>query len=294
MRIGAKVPNSGQLPTTLGITAMAAELEQAGFDSLWVSDHVVMPAVVNSPYPFAADGKPTWPSDVPYFDALIALAMIAAQTQRVSIGTAVLVLPQRNPVVLAKQAASIDVLSGGRLILGIGAGWLAEEFDALNVPFDSRGRRFTEWVELLRRCWTGAPGAFSGQHYQLPAGILAMPPPRHEIPLLVGGHSRVARSRAATIGNGWLAHQSALALDADALHHSIVQLRQAAEGAGRDSDALWVALRIVDSASRMDALAAMMPRLVEAGVDEVIVDTDWTVAGSAAAAHEQLYAAAYR
>jgi probable F420-dependent oxidoreductase len=294
MRIGAKVPNSGQLPATLGIGTMAAELERAGFDSLWVSDHVVMPAAINSPYPFAADGKPTWPSDVPYFDAMIALAMIAAQTQKVSIGTAVLVLPQRNPVILAKQAASIDVLSGGRLILGIGAGWLAEEFDALNVPFDTRGQRFTEWVELLRRCWTGTPDAFDGQHYRLPAGILAMPPPEHEIPLLVGGHSRVAIARAATIGNGWLAQQSALALDTGAVQQAIVQLRQDAGRAGRDPDALRVAIRIVDSASRMDALAAVMPQFVEAGVDEVIVDTDWAVAGSAAAAHDQLRNAALR
>jgi probable F420-dependent oxidoreductase len=292
MRIGAKVPNSGPLPATLGIGTMAAQLEQAGFDSLWVSDHVVMPAVVNSPYPFATDGKPTWPSDVPYFDAMIALAMIAERTQRVSIGTAVLVLPQRNPVLLAKQAASIDVLSGGRLILGVGAGWLAEEFDALNVPFDTRGQRFTEWVELLRRCWTGTPAAFAGLHYQLPPGILVMPPPRREIPLLVGGDSQIARHRAATTGNGWLAHQSALALDPDALHRATVQLRRAAEGTGKDPDALWVAVRIVDSASRVDTVAAMMPQLVEAGVDEVIVDTDWTVAGSAAAAHAQLDAAA--
>jgi probable F420-dependent oxidoreductase len=294
MRIGAKVPNSGPLPATLGIGTMAVELEQAGFDSLWVSDHVVMPAVVNSPYPFAADGKPTWPSDVPYFDAMIALAIIAERTQQVFIGTAVLVLPQRNPVLLAKQAASIDVLSGGRLILGIGAGWLAEEFDALNVPFNSRGQRFTEWVELLRRCWTGTPEAFAGQHYQLPPGILAMPPPQHEIPLLIGGDSQIARHRAASIANGWLAHQSALALDPDALHQAIEQLRRAADRTGNDPDALWVAVRIVDSASRVDTVAAMMPRLVEAGVDEVIVDTDWTVAGSAAAAHEQLDAAAHR
>src|SRR5215475_10782521 len=134
MRIGAKVPNSGPLPTERGIGAMAAELEQAGFDSLWVSDHVVMPAVIASRYPFAADGKATWPADTPYIDAMIALTAIAAATQQARIGTAVLVLPLRQPVVLAKQAASIDVLSGGRLDLGIGAGWLAEEFAALGVP----------------------------------------------------------------------------------------------------------------------------------------------------------------
>ncbi len=147
MRIGAKVPNSGPLPVERGIATMAAELEAAGFESLWVSDHTVMPRHIESRYPFAADGKPTWPSDTPYFDAMIALAVIATATQRAAIGTAVLVLPLRHPVILAKEAASIDVLSGGRLVLGVGAGWLAEEFDALDVPFASRGRRFIEWLQ---------------------------------------------------------------------------------------------------------------------------------------------------
>ena len=157
LRIGAKVPNSGPLPAALGIGAMAAELERAGFDSLWVSDHVVMPAAISSAYPFAADGKVTWPTDAPYIDAMIALTAIAAATQRARIGTAVLVLPLRQPVVLAKQAASVDVLSGGRLDLGVGAGWLAEEFAALNVPFAGRGERLDEWIKVLRAVWTGSP-----------------------------------------------------------------------------------------------------------------------------------------
>ena len=135
MRIGAKVPNSGPLPERLGIGAMAAELEAAGFESLWVSDHIVLPEAIDSRYPFAEDGRATWATDTPYFDALIALALIAQATERATIGTAVLVLPLRQPVVFAKQAASIDVASGGRLCLGVGAGWLEEEFDALNVPF---------------------------------------------------------------------------------------------------------------------------------------------------------------
>src|SRR6476659_5974556 len=128
MRIGVKVPNSGPLPERLGIGAMAAELEAAGFESLWVSDHVVLPEEIGSQYPFAEDGRATWPTDTPYFDALVALALAAAVTERVGLGTGVLVLPQRQPVVTAKQVASIDTASGGRLTLGVGAGWLEEEF----------------------------------------------------------------------------------------------------------------------------------------------------------------------
>jgi alkanesulfonate monooxygenase SsuD/methylene tetrahydromethanopterin reductase-like flavin-dependent oxidoreductase (luciferase family) len=158
MRIGAKVPNSGPLPERLGIGSMAAGLEAAGFDSLWVSDHIVLPAAIESRYPFADDGKATWPTDTPYFDALIALALIAQATERAAIGTAVLVLPLRQPVIFAKQAASIDVASGGRLRLGVGAGWLEEEFAALNVPFEHRGRRLEAWISLSRACWTGTPG----------------------------------------------------------------------------------------------------------------------------------------
>ena len=138
MKIGAKVPNSGPLPGRLGIGTMARELEEAGFESLWVADHIVLPETIDSRYPFAEDGRATWSTDTPYFDALIALALIAEATKRATIGTAVLVLPLRQPVVFAKQAASIDVASGGRLALGVGAGWLEEEFDALNVPLVGR------------------------------------------------------------------------------------------------------------------------------------------------------------
>ena len=124
MRIGVLVPNSGPWPSELGIPAMARTAEAAGFDSLWVSDHIVLPETIESHYPFAADGRATGPTDTPYVAALVALALMAAATERPTLGTAVLVLPLRHPVVFAKQAASIDVASGGRLRLGVGAGWL--------------------------------------------------------------------------------------------------------------------------------------------------------------------------
>ncbi len=285
MRIGAKVPNSGPLPMERGIATMAAELEGAGFESLWVSDHIVMPRHIESRYPFAADGKPTWPSDTPYFDAMIALAVIATATQRAAIGTAVLVLPLRHPVILAKEAASIDVLSGGRLVLGVGAGWLAEEFDALDVPFASRGRRFIEWLQILRACWTGEPGPFDGEHYVLPAGVVAAPAPGHDIPVLVGGDSPNALSRAATSGDGWLAHQSAAALDFGAVQVGVEKMRQNAKRAGRASGELWTTVRIIDSSKRAQVVADALPRLRDIGVDEVVVDADWGVEGSAAEAY---------
>src|SRR5262249_13337044 len=153
--IGVKVPNSGPLPEQRGIGAMAAELEAAGFESLWVSDHIVLPAEIASRYPFAEDGRATWATSTPEFGALIAWALIAQATERATIGTAVLVLPLREPVVFAKQAASIDVASRGRLRLGVGAGWLEEEFDALNVPFEHRGRRLGGWRSLGGDCLTG-------------------------------------------------------------------------------------------------------------------------------------------
>jgi probable F420-dependent oxidoreductase len=288
IQIGAKVPNSGPLPAERGIGAMAAELEQAGFDSLWVSDHVIMPAAVSSWYPFAEDGKVNWPTDAPYIDAMIALMAIAAATERARIGTAVLVLPLRQPVVLAKQAASIDVLSGGRLELGVGAGWMAEEFEALNVPFADRGPILTEWIGLLRAVWTGQPDPVEGAHYTLPGGLHSGPVPPHQIPLLMGGHSAAARKRAGTIGDGWLAQQSAAELDPADLAAGIAQMRWAAAAAGRDPDGLRTVLRIVDSAGRAELVAAALPALSAAGVGEIIVDTDWSVPGSAAAARQML------
>jgi probable F420-dependent oxidoreductase len=264
MRIGAKLPNSGPLALDPGIPELARTLEEAGFDSLWVADHVVLPRVMASRYPFAMDGKATWATDTPYFDSLVALALATAVTERVGLGTGVLVLPQRQPLVTAKQVASIDVASGGRLTLGVGAGWLEEEFDALNVPFDTRGSRLEEWIALLRACWTGTPAAFEGRHYTLPPDILCFPPPAHAVPLLVGGHTKPAVRRATTIGDGWIGQQSLGALDP-------AEIR-----AVRDAGARQVVLRIVEAAGRDAELAPHLPELAGAGVDEVIVDVDWT------------------
>lgn len=287
LRIGAKVPNSGSLPGRLGLASMARTLEGAGFASLWVSDHVVMPSSIDSPYPFATDGKATWPTDTPYLDALVSLAVIAAVTETATIGTAVLVLPLRHPVVLAKQAASVDVISGGRLCLGVGAGWMREEFDALDVPFDTRGARFAEWIEILRDCWTGSPKPRDSERYTLPDGVLCLPTPVSTVPLLVGGHSAPALRRAGELGDGWLGQQSVDAVDVGEIERAVARMHAAASAAGRDPSRLEVVLRLVGSAGRSDEVARHLPALARAGVDEVIVDVAWD-GGDPAREHDRL------
>jgi probable F420-dependent oxidoreductase len=275
LRIGAKLQNSGPLPLERGIPDLARRIEAAGFDSLWVSDHIVLPGEMASWYPFAADGRATWPSELPYVDALIALAQAAAVTERVTLGTAVLVLPLRHPIEAAKQLASIDVASGGRLRLGVGAGWLAEEFEALEVPFETRGSRLEEWIGLLRSCWTGTPDAHDGPHYRLPADVLCYPTPVGTVPILVGGHTRPALRRAGALGDGWLGQQTLGAFDTDEIVAARRTAADAAHAAGRDPSALRVVLRIVETAGRSEELAPELAALAAAGVDEVIVDVDW-------------------
>lgn len=265
MRVGAKLPNSGSLPAELGIPRMAGELERNGFASLWVSDHVVMPATVTSRYPYASDGAATWATSDPWYDAVVALAMAAAVTEHAELGTAVLVLPQRNPVLLAKQIASLDRLAGGRVVLGVGAGWLAEEFAALDTPFESRGRRTDEWIDLLRACWTGRPDAFDGIHYHLPADVVCEPTPARAVPILVGGTTAAALRRARERGDGWLGIQSADALDVGAIESAMAAL----------GDSPRRVLRIVGSAGFGAHVADTLPALAAAGITDVVVDVDW-------------------
>ncbi|MGI8335756.1 TIGR03619 family F420-dependent LLM class oxidoreductase [Actinomadura scrupuli] len=291
MRIGVKLPHTGAGAPASSLARRARDLEAAGFDSLWVSDHVVLPEVIESHYPFAADGKATWPTTTPYLEALVSLAAAAAVTERVRLGTAALVLPQRNPVLLAKQVASIDALSGGRVALGIGAGWLREEFDALGMPFEDRGARMVEWITLLRDCWTGRPAAHSGAHYRLPADTLVLPAPAHAVPLYVGGHSPTALRRAARLGDGWLAQQAVPALDPPRLADEIASIRSTATAAGRDPSELQVVLRLVESAGRAGEVAQRIGELGRAGVDEIIVDAD-PLTEDAGAVHELLRDAA--
>jgi probable F420-dependent oxidoreductase len=270
IRIGAKLPDFGPIVNDVPLSEAARCAEAAGFDSVWVSDHVVMVREIASAYPYSRDGDMTWDPAQPRFDALVSMAVAAATTQRVEVGVAVLVAALRNPLVLAKQLATLDVVSGGRVVVGVGAGWLAEEFEALEVPFDSRGARLDEWIDIARDCWTGTPRGHSYQHYELPDDVLCYPTPVRDIPILVGGMSQPALGRAGQRGDGWLAFQSAGSVDIAALAAGMELLRKRASAAERKTPRVVVRLT-----GPFELAARTMPDLASIGISEVIVDVDW-------------------
>jgi probable F420-dependent oxidoreductase len=278
LRLGAKVPNSGPLPFRLGTSRMAAMLEGAGFESIWTSDHIVFPHEVKSPYPFAADGRMTWPADIDYLEPVVALSAMTSTTSRAELGTSVLILPMRNPILFAKQAACIDVLSGGRLVLGVGVGWLREEFEALGADFKSRGTVLDEWLSIARQCWTGTVESFDGKHYQLPEAIYCRPTPVRRPPVLIGGMSRNALQRAGRIADGWLAQYSLEDLSETGVADGLSALKQAGHDAGRPAselEAFRIVVRVTGADRKLDVLATRLTSLSEAGATDLIVDVDW-------------------
>ena len=278
LRIGAKVPSSGPLPFNLGIARMAAMLEAAGFESIWTSDHVVFPHEVRSRYPFAADGRITWPVEVDYLEPVVALSAMTSTTSTAELGTAVLILPMRNPILFAKQAACIDALSGGRLVLGVGAGWLREEFEALGADFDSRGAVLDEWLSIARRCWTGTVEPFEGRYYRLPEAIYSRPTPVRRPPVLIGGMSRNALERAGRSADGWLAQYSLEKLSEDGIADGVATIRKAAAQAERPAselDGFRIVVRVTGADRKLDLLAPRLESLAKAGATELIVDVDW-------------------
>jgi len=287
IRIGAKLPHSGPLPARLGLDRMAARLEAAGFDSMWVSDHVVFPHEVRSRYPFAADGRVTWRVDVDYIEPVIALSAISPATSRAELGTSVLILPMRNPVLFAKQAACIDVLSRGRFVLGVGAGWLREEFDALAANFEERGSILEEWLEIARACWTGSAGPYEGRHYRLPEAIYCRPVPERVPPVLIGGMSRAALERAGRIADGWVAQFSLEDLSEDVLATGLATMQAAAA----TQKTFRAVVRITAAPNRVAEVASRLRSLRDAGATDVVVDVDWEDDDGEARASEALRSA---
>ena len=233
MKLGVQLPNLGLLEGREAFVRTARAAEELGYDSVWSGDHVVYPVQYSSAYPYHRGG--TYSADpLVAYDALIALGVVAGCTERVELGTGVLVLPQRNPLLTAKQLASLDSLSGGRVIFGAGAGWLAEEFVALDAPdFARRGEVLEEWIAIMRACWTEDEPHFEGRHYRFDP-VHFHPRPVRPIPILIGGNSPAALRRAGRIGDGWFG----TAVSLDEAHASIAAIRRHAEEAGRDPDAL--------------------------------------------------------
>ncbi|HEX4838298.1 MAG TPA: TIGR03619 family F420-dependent LLM class oxidoreductase [Solirubrobacteraceae bacterium] len=283
MRIGAIVPNDGSLPRQIGLGRMAATAERAGAASLWVSDHLLMVDAPTSRYPYSPDGRQTWSNEIDYLEALACCAYMAATTRDCRIGTAVLVLPQRNVLELAKVAASIDQLSGGRLVLGVGAGWNAAEMQALGYGFTDRGGRFDEMLDVLSDCWTGRPSAFSGRFVDVPPDIVLHPRPVSPSgpPLLVGGMSDPALRRAARRGAGWIALASAESFDGEVLRERLLTLERLRRDYGR-AGPFEMVLKLHASPKLADSLPALAVQAQRLGFDELVVEPPWELGSDAA------------
>jgi probable F420-dependent oxidoreductase len=204
---GIALPNYGPLATPETLRRLAKLAEDLGVASVWVSDHLVAPVGVASIYPYDRRPDPK-ASDMgvieEFYEPLTTLAWLAGATSRVQLGISAYVMPYRNPVVTAKQVATLDRLSGGRTILGVGVGWLAEEFAALDVPFAGRGRRTAEYVAICKALWSGEEARFDGATYRLPPVRTGPTPARRpHPPLWLAGNSERGIARAARIGDGW-------------------------------------------------------------------------------------------
>ncbi len=201
MEFGVHLPHIGPWHDGDTLRRFAVGVEEMGYDSVWVSDHIVFPLGVESRYPYADSGDFPLPAAVPWLEPVTTLTFVAGVTSRVRLGTSILVLPYRNPVVNAKALGNLAVLSGDRLIVGVGAGWLREEAEALGMPWDERGRRTDEHIEVLRALWRQEAPEFEGKFYRV-KGVRCEPRPAQAPPVWVGGHEPPSLRRAARLGDG--------------------------------------------------------------------------------------------
>ena len=235
MRVGIHVPQWGPEATRAGVLEVARAAEDSGLDSVWVADHIALPVTMSTLYPYSRDGTTSFKPEDGFLDALSTLAVIAGATERVGLGTSVLVVGMRHPLALAKAVATLDVLSQGRVILAVGAGWLKEEIEALGADFATRGTRMRETVSALRRLWTAGRAGAEGTQVRF-REMVCEPKPMQPggPPIWVGGTSDAALRRAAEYGDGWHAVGSRV----DLLVERRQRLEQFARGLSRDPSRL--------------------------------------------------------
>lgn len=270
MKFGVMFANTGHGSSPDGAVAVATAAEAGGFETLWTVEHVVVPSGYQSKYPYDPSGKMAGGAeafDLP--DPLIWLTYVAARTERIRLGTGVLILPQRNVVITAKEIATLDHLSGGRVTLGVGAGWLAEEYAALGVPFEDRGRRFDEYIDALRELWAPAKdpekSTFEGDYVSFRDCISRPRPAQGTIPIIIGGHTKAAARRAARRGDGFMPGNAS----AEELKEAFEYLRAECAAIGRDPSEIRL-LAMAGSKPGPD-LDARIERLAELGVTETII-----------------------
>ncbi len=263
MRLGLHALGIGAGARREVIDAVATAAEACGIATLWAGEHVVMVDRPESRYPYSADGQIAVPPAADWLDPLVGLSFVAAATNRVEIATGVLLLPEHNPVLLAKQAATLDGLSGGRLTLGVGIGWSREEFAALGVPFQRRGARAAEYVAAMRVLWGEDVASFDGEFVAFDAVRVNPKPVRdRRIPVVLGGNSDAALRRVAGWGDGWYGFNLA---GVDAVRERLAVLEGMCREVGRDVRDLRIAVAL-DAGEPGDLIA-----LAELGIGELVL-----------------------
>ncbi|MCH8025797.1 MAG: LLM class F420-dependent oxidoreductase [Chloroflexi bacterium] len=264
MKFGIFAPLVNPFATADYLQTLGPAAEERGFDSIWVAEHVLLFDEYKSRYPYANDGRIPVPPESGILDPFVALSYLAAVTNSIRLGTGICLVPQRNPVYTAKEVATLDWLSGGRFDLGIGVGWLAEEFEALDVPFEHRGSRCRAYIDVMKTLWTDPISEYSGAYYELaPTRQFPKPIQQPHPPIHFGGESNAALRRVADLGQGWYGFN----LEADQLTERIAHLVTLLEERGRKRSDIEISV----CPYLLSAGPELIDRYQDAGVDRVIL-----------------------
>lgn len=262
MDFGVHLPQLGRGATRANLIEWAEEADRLGMHSGWVSDHVAWPKQIESSYPYTEDGSFPGGYDMPWLDPLGTLMFVAARTERIKLGTTVLILGYRPPVLTAKWMATLDVLSEGRAILGVGVGWMREEFEVLGMPYDHRGARADEQLEVFETLFSDDEPSYDGQYYQFPPVGFSPKPPDRKIPFWVGGNSPAAYRRTAQFGDAFHAAFEPI----ETVAQEWADIGTACEAIGRDRAELELSVRLyLDPAAQMEG-----PKSLQGSNDEMV------------------------
>lgn len=266
MRFGLWYAGVGPMAFPDAADAVAITAERAGFESVWTGDHIVIPAEYDSVYPYSESGRMAADGPIPMAEVIVWATRVTAVTTALRACTGVLVLPQREPVLLATQAASLAVMSGGRFTLGVGSGWLAEEFEAVGASFADRGARTDEYIAAMRALWSQPLASFDGKTVAFDGVHLAPRPTDTMVPVVIGGDSLTAARRAGRLGDGWF---PAKAGPGD-VQRGLEVLTRAAEGAGRDPETIEVTVHDPTLWDTTD-IGDRVERWRASGVDRIVL-----------------------
>ena len=252
MKFGVFLPVSGRAASRKTLMQAAQQAEALGYDSVWSADRIIIPWRINTTYPYSKEATFIVPPDRPFFEPLTCLAFLAGCTETIQLGMSVMVLPYRHPLYWAKIATTIDQLSTGRLIMGVGVGWMEEEFAAMGAPFKERGKVSDEQLTLLKQLWTDEHITFHGEHYQFD-DIAFSPKPyqKPRIPIWVGGEGKLAQKRASQYGDAWFPYF--VRIKPVELARRFDNVRAEARKAGRDADEITFACCLPIELTRQDA-----------------------------------------